>query len=141
MPSRTNKLRGSRTHGRGKKAGRGAGLIGGHGGAGYLKHERMRMLKYHPERRCGVKGFKRPQGIVSANRVINLITLNESIPSLVEEGKISKEGDKYQVDLTQLGFDKLLGTGSVDFAIDVTVNAISNSAREKIEAAGGSIVE
>ena len=46
MPSRTKKMRGSRTHGRGAKAGRGAGLTGGRGMAGLAKTGKMRMLKY-----------------------------------------------------------------------------------------------
>lgn len=48
MPSRTNKFRGRRTHGRGKKSGRGAGKMGGHGNAGLLKHKFMWVLKTIP---------------------------------------------------------------------------------------------
>ena len=43
MPSRTKKFRGYRTHGRGKKSGRGAGIIGGHGKAGYGKTGKIGM--------------------------------------------------------------------------------------------------
>ncbi len=39
MPSRTRKFRGLRTHGRGIKAGRGAGKQGGRGNAGLHKYK------------------------------------------------------------------------------------------------------
>ena len=45
------------------------------------------------------------------------------------------------VNLTDAGIDKLLGSGNVDIAIDVTVAEASAKAKEKIEAAGGSVVE
>ncbi len=71
MPSRTNKFRGSRTHGRGKKHGRGAGMMGGHGNAGLHKHKTMSVLKFDPMH-FGRHGFKRPQKMVSAKITINL---------------------------------------------------------------------
>lgn len=40
-----------------------------------------------------------------------------------------------------MGVDKLLGFGNVSKSYDVTVAETSALAREKIEAAGGSIVE
>ena len=40
-----------------------------------------------------------------------------------------------------MGVDKLLGFGNVSKAYDVTVAQTSALAKEKIEAAGGSIVE
>src|SRR2546426_9470164 len=49
MVSRTRKLRGSRTHGRGKKHGRGAGGRGGTGMAGLHKNKFKWMIKYDPE--------------------------------------------------------------------------------------------
>ena len=39
----------NRTHGRGKKSGRGAGIHGGRGNAGLHKHKFMHMLKYDPD--------------------------------------------------------------------------------------------
>src|SRR5207245_10397107 len=58
MVSRTRKLRGSRTHGRGKKHGRGAGGRGGTGNAGLHKHKFKWMIKYDPEH-FGPRGFFR----------------------------------------------------------------------------------
>ena len=59
------------THGRGKKAGRGAGLRGGRGNAGLLKHRFMYMTKYMPDH-FGRHGFKRPQGIIKKDIIINV---------------------------------------------------------------------
>jgi large subunit ribosomal protein L15 len=140
MPSRTKKFRGYRTHGRGKKSGRGAGIIGGHGMAGYGKTGKIGMLK-EDRNYFGRHGFKRPQCTVEANRTINVGELSEKIETFVSMGFASKEGNAYKLDLTEAGIDKLLGNGNIDFAINVTVDSVSEKAREKIEAAGGSIAE
>jgi large subunit ribosomal protein L15 len=140
MPSRTKKFRGYRTHGRGKKSGRGAGIIGGHGMAGYGKTGKIGMLK-EDRNYFGRHGFKRPQCTVEANRTINVGELSEKIDTFVSMGFATKEGDAYKLDLTEAGIDKLLGNGNIDVAINVTVDSVSEKAREKIEAAGGSIAE
>lgn len=140
MPSRTKKLRGSRTHGRGKKAGRGAGIIGGHGNAGLGKHEKMRVLKWD-RNRWGRHGFKRPQCMVRANTTMNVGELSESMDSYVKQGFAKKNGDAYDLNLTDAGIDKLLGNGNVTIKINVTVSQVSAQAKEKIEAAGGKIEE
>jgi len=140
MPSRTRKFRGSRTHGRGKKAGRGAGIIGGHGNAGLGKHEKLHMLKYDRDH-FGRRGFKRPQCVVSANRIINIKEMLEQLDAYVKLGFATNDGKKVSVNLTEAGIDKLLGTGDIDIAVNVTVSQISKQAREKIEASGGSVTE
>ena len=140
MPSRTKKFRGLRTHGRGKKAGRGAGIIGGHGNAGLGKHEKLRMLKFDREH-FGRRGFKRPQCVVSANRVINIKEMSESLEEYVSLGFAVKDGNAYSVNLTEAGIDKLLGVGEIGVAVNVTVAQISASAKAKIEASGGSVAE
>ncbi len=38
-----------------------------------------------------------------------------------------------------MGYDKLLGRGSIDRAIEITVREASARAIEKVEAAGGSV--
>ncbi|MFA6952521.1 MAG: uL15 family ribosomal protein [Candidatus Methanomethylophilaceae archaeon] len=140
MPSRTKKMRGSRTHGRGKKSGRGAGIIGGHGQAGLCKTGKIGMLKYDRDH-YGRHGFKRPQCMVEANSTINVAELEEQADRLIEMGFGAKQGDIYNINLTDAGIDKLLGNGSISVAVNVTVAEASAKAREKLEAAGGSIVE
>lgn len=140
MPSRTKKFRGSRTHGRGKKSGRGAGIIGGRGKAGLGKTGKIWMLKYD-RNHYGRHGFKRPQCIVKANSTINVSELKKAMPRYVAMGFAKEEGGKYSINLTDAGIDKLLGSGCIDIAVDVTVAETSAKAKEKIEAAGGSIAE
>lgn len=138
MPSRTKKFRGYRTHGRGKKSGRGAGIIGGHGQAGLGKTGKIGMLKYDRDH-YGRHGFKRPQCVVQANRTINVGELSEQIDRFVSMGFATKEGDAYSVNLSEAGIDKLLGSGNIGIAVNVTVAQASAKACEKISAAGGSI--
>jgi large subunit ribosomal protein L15 len=140
MPSRTKKMRGSRTHGRGKKAGRGGGLIGGRGQAGLSKTGKIYMLKYDRDH-FGRHGFKRPQCVVEANCTINVSELEEQIERFVSMGFAVKEGDTYNINLTNAGIDKLLGNGNIAVPVKVTVAQVSAKAREKIEAAGGNIAE
>ncbi len=127
MVSRTNKFRGrSRYHGRGKKAGRGAGLRGGRGNAGINKHRLMTRLKYMPGH-WGMHGFNRHPSLRKVNISINLMQVCQMT-----------EGDS--IDLGQMGYDKLLGSGRIDRAITITVASASARAIEKVEAAGGSVV-
>lgn len=140
MPSRTKKMRGSRTHGRGKKAGRGAGLIGGRGRAGLSKTGKIYMLKYEPNL-LGRHGFKRPMCLNVSKFTINVAELQERMDDFVAKGFAVKEGDSYSVNLTEAGYDKLLGNGNIDVAVKVTVAQSSEKARLKIEASGGSISE
>jgi len=140
MPSRTKKLRGSRTHGRGAKAGRGAGKRGGHGNAGVWKHKVMSMYKYDPGH-FGRRGFKRPQKVVSAKITMNVGEVQENLETLIRDGFATKEEGKTTIDLTRMGIDKLLGTGRVSTPMQIVVPEISRVAREKIEEAGGEILE
>ncbi len=125
MVSRTNKFRGSRYHGRGKKAGRGAGKRGGRGNAGLNKHKVMTRLKYMPGH-WGMHGFNRHPGL----RVVN---------SSVNVGEVCEISEGDSINLTEMGFDKLLGRGRIDRPLQITVREASARAIEKVEAAGGSV--
>ena len=138
MPSRTKKFRGLRTHGRGKKSGRGAGIIGGHGQAGLGKTKKIYMLTYD-RNHFGHYGFTRPTSQVEHKNTINVSELSEQVDRFVELGFGSKDGDAYSIDLTAAGIDKLLGSGSIAFKVNVSVYEASAKAVEKIEAAGGSV--
>jgi large subunit ribosomal protein L15 len=140
MPSRTKKMRGSRTHGRGKKAGRGAGLIGGRGRAGLSKTGKIYMFKHEPQL-LGRYGFKRPMCLSVSDFTINVAELQERMDDFIAKGFATKDGDSYSVNLTEAGYDKLLGNGNIDVAVKVTVARSSEKARMKIEASGGSISE
>jgi large subunit ribosomal protein L15 len=136
MVSRTSKFRGSRTHGRGKKAGRGAGLRGGRGNAGLHKHKWISVVKYCPDY-FGHHGFKRPQSVVSDKITMNLSEVEQSLPTLAKDGFAVEKDGKWIVDLTKLGVDKLLGSGRISTAMTVRVAEASATALEKLKSAGG----
>ena len=115
------------THGRGKKGGRGAGLRGGRGNAGLLKHRYMHMVKNMPDH-FGRHGFKRPPSIVKKDKTINVGQLEETFPG------------KNDIDLNKEGFDKLLGSGSLNTKIKIKVNSASEKAIGKIKDKGGEVI-
>jgi large subunit ribosomal protein L15 len=131
---RHRKFRGLRTHGRGKKAGRGKGKRGGTGNAGLHKHKWIWTLKYDPDH-FGRHGFKRPEKMLRALTTINVMEL-EHLPA-DEHVKISKE--RTVIDLVGLGIDKLLGGGKAKGKYEITVDRASSNAVEKIQAAGGKV--
>lgn len=140
MVSRTRRFKGSRTHGRGKKAGRGAGLRGGRGNAGLHKHKWMTTVKYSPGH-FGRHGFKRPQSVVADKITINLSDLEQSLPGLAKDGAATEKDGQWTVDLTKLGVDKLLGSGRIGTPVSVRVPEASAKAKEKLEGAGGRLLE
>ena len=115
------------THGRGKKGGRGAGLRGGRGNAGLMKHKHMYMTKYMPDH-FGRHGFKRPQSIVKKDKTINVGQLEELFPG------------KNNIDLGKEGYDKLLGGGNLNSKIKIKVDGASGKAVEKVNKKGGEII-
>jgi large subunit ribosomal protein L15 len=140
MVSRTSKFRGSRTHGRGKKAGRGAGLRGGRGNAGLHKHKWISVVKYCPDY-FGHHGFKRPQSVVCDKVTMNLSEVEQALPSMAKDGFAVQKDGKWSVDLTKMGVDKLLGSGRISTAISVKVADASATALEKLKSAGGTLVK
>ena len=138
MVSRTRKMRGSRTHGRGKKHGRGAGGRGGTGNAGLHKHKFKWMVKYDPDH-FGRHGFTR-HAQIRVTSTINLEDLARRLADLEGQGHAKRAGDKVEVDLTRAGIDKLLGRGRVSGSWQITVSQASESAVAKVAEAGGKVV-
>ena len=138
MPRRKALKTGSRTRGRGHKKGRGAGLRGGRGNAGC--HKTKRIMYERVGRVWGAHGFKRPQTVVMANNAVNLKVIEESAAEWVDQGNASKKGKVVSIDLKKMGYDKLLGTGVPSQAYKITISAASAKAVEKVEAAGGEVI-
>ena len=132
MPSRTRKFRGSRTHGRGIKAGRGAGKQGGRGNAGLHKYKFKSMLIYAPDH-FGRKGFQRPPEILEEPRTLNVGELDGFVPYLKAARALSREGESYVADLGKVGVDRLLGAGSTERSWKVYVPYATKHAKEKVE--------
>lgn len=136
---KTKKYRGSRSHGRGTKAGRGAGERGGRGKAGLNKHKVKSMVKDDPDY-FGPKGFTRPQGLSEEKEVINIYQIEENLDQLIESDLASKDGDSYEINLEEAGFDKLLSKGKATKEMKIKVSSFSDNAQKKIEDAGGEII-
>ena len=117
---------------------RGAGSRGGRGMAGSNKQNWTYVSKYLPGY-FGRRGFKRPDKILKDDVTINVGDIDSRIMKFVAEGKAKETGGKYVIDLTSLGFDKLLGSGKVTHALEIKVEKSSPSAVEKIKEAGGNV--
>jgi len=131
MPSRTRKFRGSRTHGRGIKAGRGAGKQGGRGNAGLHKYKFKSMLIYAPNH-FGRHGFKRPPEIVDNPTSVNVGELEGLVPLLNAAHALQRTGPATVADLSKVGVDRLLGGGDPPTSWSVYVAHATKHAREKV---------
>jgi len=125
--TKTKRFRGKRTFGKGKKSGRGAGSRGGRGNSGLHKHKHMHMIKYIPDH-FGAHGFKRPKGTVKKDKTINIGQLEDMFPK------------KKEINLTEEGFDKLLGGGTINNSLKIKVESASQSAVDKIKEKGGEVI-
>jgi large subunit ribosomal protein L15 len=139
MVSRTKKLRGSRTHGRGKKHGRGAGDRGGRGNAGLHKHKFKWMIKYDPDH-FGAHGFVRHAATKKAKLSVNVGDIEDRLAEFGLKGAVHKTDAGYKVDLAMVGIDKLLGAGRANMPLEVIVAEATESAKSKVEAAGGKVI-
>jgi len=131
--------RGARTYGRGCcKRGRGSGERGGTGMSGGHKHKWSYVLRYMPDY-FGKHGFTRPPGMRGSPRTINVGEIDERLDELLKLEVAKQEGEKVTVDAAKLGVDKILGGGRVTHPIQVVAKEFSESAKRKLEEAGGGI--
>jgi len=123
MPkSKVDRLRGKRTHGKGNtKNKRGAGCKGGAGRAGSFKHK---FTKYYMT--IGKRKILSPR--LAPKVKLKTITLHD-LNSYIK--------DKDFIDLKEIGFEKILGTGNLNKAIKIKNAQVTKIAREKIEKVGG----
>ena len=117
---------GSRSYHGDTKNRRGAGIKGGRGRAGAWDHKKS-TYRYEV---MGKKGFVPPRK--REEIVINLGKINEIVSSP------SFSGDT--IDVTEMGYTKVLGRGTLTKPVKVIAYAFSERAKEKIEAAGGEAV-
>ncbi|MFJ4093655.1 50S ribosomal protein L15 [Kitasatospora sp. NPDC089913] len=83
-----------------------------------------------------LKGFKNPFKITF--QVVNLDKLAELYP---QGGEVTVEDLVAKGAVRKNSLVKVLGTGEISVALQVTVDAVSGSATEKIVAAGGTVTE
>ena len=134
MPHKLRKIRkfrGSRTQGYGRIGQHRDSGSKGHRKVGRHKHLWSWVVTHEPDY-FGKNGFVSPKSIHSHEKPINLIK--------VEEIAQSSPIEKPQINLTALGYTKLLGTGKVTKPLTLHVASFSKSAAEKIKEAGGEII-
>jgi len=135
---RTRKYRGSRYCGWGQVGQhRKSGSRGGKGFAGGHKHFWIQTVKYNPLRFRRI-GFKPPSVFVKLPSTINIGELKEYLIKTIGEDSIKEANE---IDLNELGINKVLGRGDIDIALKIKVGSISKSAKTKIEEAGCSLIE
>jgi large subunit ribosomal protein L15 len=134
MPTRVRKIRrmrGSRTMGFGQIGQhRHSGQQGGHGNAGLHKHKWSWMIINDPnhfgKRQYTVPGAHKPSKWLNVGEL-------EAMLTKASDGPVS-------LDLTSMGVEKLLGSGTVKHAFNVKVESFTERAKTKLEEAGGKIV-
>ena len=134
MPHKLRKIRkfrGSRTVGYGRIGQHRDSGSKGHRKVGRHKHLWSYVTTYEPDY-FGKNGFTSPQSLHRHENTINLKKLEEIAQTNQQENP--------QINLTALGYTKLLGSGKVTKPLTVQVSSYSKSAAEKIKKAGGEIV-
>jgi large subunit ribosomal protein L15 len=135
------KFRGQRSYGYGShKKHRGGGSRGGRGMAGLHKHKWSYTVKYLPEH-FGKFGFKRPVKAVKEVRAINLKYLDQLADKLIKEKIAEKEDDKIKIDVSKLGYEKVLGSGKLTQPLIIEAKFFSKQAIKKIEEIGGKVIK
>jgi large subunit ribosomal protein L15 len=132
---KTRKKRGSRTQGYGRVGQHRKSGSKGYRKAGRHKHLWSYVIRYEPEY-FGKKGFTSPKSLREKVKAVNVGKLDE----IAEKLSIQEEGGKLFLDLTSLGYTKLLGAGKVTKPLVVKVASCSRSAAEKIKETGGEIL-
>lgn len=135
---KVEKQRGSKTHGWGSmKKHRGAGNRGGRGLAGTGKragHKKQLIQKLYKASYFGKRGFKSKSR--TRIKAVNI----DYLEKLLSRGKLKEEKGKIDINLEDLGYNKLLSNGEPTKKYNITTESISKKAKEKIEKAGGTIV-
>ncbi|MCC7575079.1 uL15 family ribosomal protein [Candidatus Woesearchaeota archaeon] len=136
---KNSRQRGEWTHGWGaKKKHRGAGHRGGRGNAGSGKRGDAKKPSYwKDEKYFGKNGF------VSINKIeikaIGISHLDSIIDTLIKTGKATINQDTISINLKDIKYQKLLGTGNTQRKLEITTEMASPKAIEKIQKAGGNI--
>ncbi len=123
--AKTSRARGTKTHGWGhKKKHRGSGSRGGKGNAGSGKRGDSKKPSFWKDLK-----YMGRHGFTSLNKKPKSITLRD-VDKKYEAGKIN---------LTEAGFDKILGTGKLTKKFEIIICSFSKRAEEKIKEKGGKI--
>ena len=164
-PKKSQKLRGTNSHGWGhKKKNRGSGNRGGYGNAGtgargdahkpsILNRSNSVLSKIAANRGVTVKSLKKclmknpyigKRGFTSVNKkknnTISLSHIEKNFDNLVNKGVITKEKDEFVLNASQQGFDKVLGNGNFSKKLTIVCDEISQTAKQRVEEVGGKVI-
>ena len=120
------KLRGSRTVGYGRIGQHRDAGSKGNRKVGRHKHLWSKVVTSEPDY-FGKHGFTSPQSLHRKEKTINLHQLDQMAQT-------------QNINLTELGYTKLLGTGKLTKPLTIQIKAYSKSAEEKVKQAGGEIL-
>jgi large subunit ribosomal protein L15 len=129
MPHKLRKIRktrGSRTQGYGRIGQHRDAGSKGNRKVGRHKHLWSKVVTSEPNY-FGKHGFTSPQSINRRESTLNI-------------QKLTAIAETNTVDLTSMGYTKLLGTGKITKPLTVTVPTCSKLAEEKIVKAGGKVI-
>lgn len=134
------KFRGRRTYHGSHKKWRGGGSRGGRGKAGLHKHKWTYATKYAPNH-FGKIGFKRPPEVIKEIKSISLKQLDQLVEKLLEQKLAEKEGNKIRINLSKIGYDKVLGSGKLTKPLIIEAKYFSKQAIKKIKEANGEAIK
>ncbi|UCE96214.1 MAG: uL15 family ribosomal protein [Candidatus Bathyarchaeota archaeon] len=134
---KTRKKRGTRTVGWGRIGQHRKSGQKGQRKVGRRKHLWTYVLKYEPDY-FSKKGFYSPQH--KKSNIVNVGELEELALKVSEEKGLEKMNGLSYLDLSQLGYDKLLGLGNLTKPFSIKVESYSKLAAKKVEEAGGKLI-
>lgn len=134
LRKKSSRLLGSNTYGWGKNKHRGGGSRGGRGNAGTGKKAHGKKPSIWGLDYMGKYGFV--GRVRRVEKPINLKDLCAKLPRWIHEKKASAT----EVNLSTLGYTKLLGNGKLSTKLKITVQKAAAKAVEKVKAAGGELV-
>jgi len=82
-----------------------------------------------PEKYFGKHGFHSPQAIHHKENTLNLNKLTQLT-----------QPNQTEINLTTMGYTKLLGTGQITTPLTITIPTCSKTAKQKIQTAGGKLI-
>ena len=133
---KVSRQRGSTTHGWGsRKKHRGFGSRGGKGMAGTGKRADSKKPSIWKNRLYGGRRFFTPPRQIIL-KTVNVSYLDENADKL----GLKQENGVYIVNLKELGFGKLLGSGRVNKKFKITAQHASKKAVDAVKKAGGEII-
>ncbi len=139
MTKRRSKKNKSGSHGHGSsKKNRGAGSRGGRGKAGSGKKASHNRMTEEGLKEMGEHGFNPFED--NEQDGLNLRDIDQRIEEMVEAGLAEEEDGRFIVDLDELGYEKVLGTGKLTKEIEIHAESFSSSAERKIEESEGEAV-